>query len=120
MNGEKGKIALRDLAGLVVKAGVEGRLRAAGLAERKIDGNPQAVQQAYGSFSHLRVESVAQASHEQGYPLRPLAAGGFGHGSFSAGSGVLIFVLINLSEQLLKLISQNIDLSLSPAHTLAA
>ena len=118
--GEEGEIALRHLAGLVMEAGVKGGLGAAGLAEGKIDGDSQAVQQAYGSFPHLRVEGIAQTGDEQGYPRRPLAAGGLAHGSFSVGSRVWILVLINLPEEFLKLIGQLIDFALSPAHTLAA
>jgi hypothetical protein len=99
-----------------MKTRIERRLAATRLASGEVNGNAQTMQHTYGGFAHLRIKRIAQTRDKQGHacwswPLRQPGHPGLSH--------ALLFILVDLSEELLELLGQAIDFTLCAAQSLS-
>jgi hypothetical protein len=99
-----------------VKTRIERRLAATRLAAREVNGNAQTMQQTYGGFTHLRIKYITQTRDEQGHACWSWSFRQPGH---PCRSQALLFILVDLSEELLELLGQAVDFTLGAAQSLA-
>jgi hypothetical protein len=99
-----------------MKTRIERRLATTRLARREVNGNAQTMQHTHGGFAYFRIKDITQTRDKQGHTCWPWPLRQPGHPCFSQA---LLFILVDLSEELLEFLGQAVDFALCAAQSLS-